>query len=157
MPDTGWQTLPQHLHSEMRFNLAVLIAHRQIFDQHFATDPSVNRALGFHLNGYRQQGLWRIIQILTPWMLANLWFAESTPEIALSESQRAKADNQPLGPAIDLPEVLCGGKAHLNYHPTLGHYLVQPIHLDLADHDDAQSVFEALSEVGQAQGGNSAS
>ena len=154
MPETGWQTLPQHLHSEMRFNLALLIAHRQIFDQHFAADPSVNRALGFHLNGYRRQGQWRIIQILTPWMLANLWFADSPPEIALPESLLADPDHQPLGPVIDLPEKMGGGKAHLNYHPTLGHYFVQPLSLNLADYDDAQSVFEALSQADRAQGGN---
>ena len=151
MPETGWQTLPQHLHSEMRFNLAVMIAHRQIFDQHFAADKSVNRALGFHLNGYRQQGLLRIIQILTPWMLANLWFADSPPEVGLPETLQSDASHQPLGPKIDLPEDLGGGTAHLNYHPTLGHYLVQPITLDLAQYDNAHSVFEAMNQLDQAQ------
>ena len=84
-------------------------------------------------------------------MLANLWFADNPPEIELSEKQLSDTDNQPLGPVIDLPEALGGGTAHLNYHPTLGHYLVQPITLDLAQYDNAHSVFEAMNQLDQAQ------
>ncbi len=152
MPETTWQILPQHLHSEMRFNLAVLIAHRQIFDRCFAGDPSANRCLGFHLHGYRRQGPWRVIQILTPWMLANLWFAESPPGIPLPDGWQDGDDIQPFGPAVDLPDALGGGKAHLNFHPTLGHYFLQPITLDLAGYDSAESVFESWEQEAKAQG-----
>jgi hypothetical protein len=50
----------------MRFKLALLITHRQIDDRYFATDPMANRALGFHLHGYRHKDWWRIILALTP-------------------------------------------------------------------------------------------
>ena len=145
MPETTWQILPQHLHSEMRFNLALLIAHRQIFDRYMAGDALVNKALGFHLYGYQQQGIWRQIQILTPWMLARLWFSDSPPDIPVPENSPKGDDYQPLGTEINLPEELGRGVAYLNYHPTLGHYLLQPITLDMTGYETAQEVFDTWS------------
>jgi hypothetical protein len=151
MPETDWQPLPPHLHSEMRFKMALLIAHRQIFERHFATDPAINRALGFHLHGYRQQNNWRIVLILTPWMFSRLLFAETPPDIPIPEGwradQRAGADYQVLGPVVDLPTQNGALKAHLNYHLTLGHYLLQPIALNLEPYNDAEDVFRAWNEV----------
>jgi hypothetical protein len=135
----------------MRFQMALLIAHRQIYDRYFTADLMANRALGFHLHGYRRIDNWRIILALTPWMLSRLWFAETPPDIEIPEGwrakQRADADYQLLGPTIELPEQFGGGKAHLNYHPTLGHYLLQPIALNMEPYGSAQEVFEAWNRV----------
>lgn len=155
MPNPDWQALPPYLHSEMRFKLALLITHRQIDDRYFATDPMANRALGFHLHGYRHKDRWRIILALTPWMLSRLWFADTPPDIEIPHSwwasQRADADYQLLGPALDPPEQIGGGKAHLNYHPTLGHYLMQPIVLNMESYGSAEEVFKAWNRIIQAR------
>jgi hypothetical protein len=139
----------------MRFQMALLVAHRQIHNRYFAADPMVNRTLGFHLHGYRQVGDWRIILALTPWMLSRLWFASTPPDIEIPDGwraeQRADADYQLLGPAIDLPEKLGGSKAHLNYHPTLGHYLLQPIALNMEHYGSAREVFEDWNHVIQVR------
>ncbi len=147
----AWQPLPAHLHSDMRLQMALLIAHRQIYDRHFALDPMANPALGFHLHGYRHLGNWRIVLALTPWMLSRLLFAELPPPIAIPEEwspeRRRDAGYQLLGPAVDLPPELSGIQAHLNYHPTLGHYLLQPIALNMQPYASAQEAFEAWNQV----------
>jgi hypothetical protein len=139
----------------MRFQLALLVAHRQIHDRHFTADRMINRALGFHLHGYRRMDNWRIILALTPWMLAQLWFADTPPDIAIPNGwgaeQRADADYQSLGPGIDLPAKAGAGKAHLNYHRTLGHYLLQPIVLNMEPYGSAQEIFEAWRQVTRCQ------
>jgi hypothetical protein len=135
----------------MRFQMALLVAHRQIYDRCFAADPMANRTLGFHLHGYRQVDNWRIILALTPWMLSRLWFADTPPDIEIPDGwraeQRADADYQLLGPVIDLPGELGGGKAYLNYHPTLGHYLLQPIALNMESYGSAEEAFKAWNLV----------
>jgi hypothetical protein len=135
----------------MRLNMALLIAHRQIYDQYYADDPMANPSLGFHLHGYHRQDQWHIIQLLTPWMLARLWFTESPPDIPIPDNWRAEADYKPLGPSIKLPEALGGDTAYLNYHSTLGHYLLQPITLDMTPYTDAEAVFDAWSRELQIQ------
>jgi hypothetical protein len=37
--------------------------------------------------------------------------------------------------------------AHLNYHPALGHYLLQPLCLDMEPYVEGDEVFRAWSEV----------
>ncbi|MEJ2455355.1 MAG: [NiFe]-hydrogenase assembly chaperone HybE [Candidatus Thiodiazotropha sp.] len=151
MPNRNWQVLPDHLQSEMRFKMALLIAHRGIYNRHFAGDPMVNPALGFHLHGYRYTENWRIVLALTPWMFARLLFAESPPDIEIPDDwlseQRRSMDYQLLGPMVDLPLETGGTKAHLNYHPTLGHYLLQPIALNMQNYANAREAFEAWNLV----------
>jgi hypothetical protein len=149
--ENRWQTLAPHLQSEMRFQLALLVAHRQIYDRHFSQEPTANHAIGFHLHGYRRRGDWYIVLALTPWMFARLLFAETPPAIQIPDGwragQRQEDDYQLLGPMVEpLPET--GGiKSHLNYHPTLGHYLLQPIALDMRQYANAIEAFEAWNRV----------
>jgi hypothetical protein len=151
MPDRQWQLLPPHLHPDMRFQLALLVAHRRIYDRHFAQEPSANPALGFHLHDYRRTGEWRIVVILTPWMLSRLLFPERVPDIPIPEGwsaeERHESDYQLLGPTVDL--AWNGGdiKAHLNYQEILGHYLLQPIALDMQQYDTPESAFSACDKV----------
>jgi hypothetical protein len=122
-----------------------LIAHRRLYDRYYASDPQANRSLGFHLHGYRRLEGWRITQILTPWMIARLWFPEDLPPMPLPDNWQADADYDPLGTEVNLPAALGGGVAHLNYDPSLGHYLVQPITLEMLPYTTAQAAFEAWS------------
>lgn len=151
MPERQWQLLPPHLHSDMRFQLALLIAHRQIYDRHFALDLNANPALGFHIHGYRRTENWRILLMLTPWMLSRLMFPEQTPDIPIPEGwsaqERHEADYLLLGPAVHLALNSGEIKAHLNYHATLGHYLLQPIALNLQPYATPEEAFQAWNEV----------
>lgn len=151
MADGHWQALPAHLHSDMRFQLALLVALRQIYDRHFAQEPTANPALGFHLHGYRRRENWRIVLALTPWMFARLLFAETPPAMQIPDGwhaeQREKADYMLLGPVIDPLREIGGIKSHLNYHPTLGHYLLQPIALNMQRYANTQEAFEAWNQV----------
>jgi hypothetical protein len=155
MDETRWQPLAPHLHSDMRFQLALLVAHRQIYDRHFARDPMVNPALGFHLHGYRRVNNWRIVLVLTPWMFSRLLFAEKAPAVEIPDgwraAQRRDADYQLLGPMIEALPLTGGVKSHLNYHPTLGHYLLQPIALNMQEYACAEDVFEAWNQVIQTR------
>ncbi len=151
MAETVWQSLPAHLQSDMRFQLALLMVHRRIYDHHFARDPMANPALGFHLHGYRRTGNWRIVLVLTPWMFSRLLFSETPPAIEIPEdwraNQRKDADYVLLGPITD-PQSQTGSiKSHLNYHASLGHYLLQPIALNMQQYASSDQVFEAWNQV----------
>ena len=124
------------------------MAHREIYDQYFAKDPMVNSTLGFQLHGYRHTEQWRIVLILTPWMLSRLLFPEQPPDIEIpdgwSAAERMGADYQLLGPCVNLD---WQGKAHLNYHPQLGHYLLQPIALNMQPYATPDEAFRAWNDV----------
>lgn len=151
MPERQWQLLPPHLQSDMRFQMALLIAHRRIYDRYFANEPSTNPAVGFHLHGYRRTKAWRILLMLTPWMLSRLLFPEQAPGITIPEGwgaeERREVDYQVLGPEVRV--VMDGAelKAHLNYQETLGHYLLQPIALDMQRYDSPEAAFQAWNQV----------
>ncbi len=150
-----WQLLPPHLNSEMRFKMALLVTHRQIYNRHFALEPGVNPALGFHLLGYRRTENWRIVFALTPWMLSRLLFAETPPVIEIPDGwrseQRLETDYQLLGPLVDLPLETGGTQAHLNFHSILGHYLVQPLTLNMQQYANAREVLKAWNHVIEIQ------
>ena len=148
-----WQLLPAHLQSDMRFQMALLVAHRRIYDRWFAEEPSVNPHLGFHLRGYRRSANWRILLMLTPWMLSRLLFPEQAPDIAIppgwSAQEQHGADYQWLGPVVHLDWDDGELKAHLNYQESLGHYLLQPLALDMlpyASHREAFAAWDPASK-----------
>lgn len=156
-PGNRWQPLPPHLHSDMRLQLALLVAHRRIYYQHFAQDPMSNPALGFHLHDFRRNGSWRSVLMLTPWMLSRLLFAETPPPIEIPEDwrgeQRGEDDYRLTGPVIDLPPLTRGVTTHLNYHPTLGHYLLQPLVLDMQPYASACEVLQAHHDTTPTRAG----
>ena len=148
-----WQLLPPHLQSDMRFQMALLVAHRRIYDRWFADQPSVNPQLGFHLRGYRRNANWRILLMLTPWMLSRLLFPEQAPDIVIpqgwSAQEQQDADYQWLGPVVHLDWDEGELEAHLSYQETLGHYLLQPLALNMrpyASHREAFTAWDPASE-----------
>lgn len=158
MPERHWQLLPESLQEDLRFQLALLVAHREIYDQQFAQDPMANFSLGFHLHGYRRTESWRIVLILTPWMLSRLLFPEQPPQIEIPEGwsaeERTTASYQLLGPSVDLDWQGGRLKAHLNYHETLGHYLLQPIALHMQNYASPEAAFQDWNEVIQTRDEN---
>jgi hypothetical protein len=64
-----------------------------------------------------------------------------------SAEERQEADYLVLGPRLDFQLLDQPRQAHLNHHPRLGHYLLQPLILNMAGFDSADAVFEAWNRV----------
>ena len=132
--------------------------HEELYTCHFADDPLVNRDIGFQLRAFRHIGEWRLVLVLTPWMLSRLITPLRDPGIeipaAWQAGNRMDSDFVLLGPKVSF-EMLGGRQtAHLSYHPTLGHYLLQPIVLSMTGYKSSEEVFKAWNHVIQTRDEN---
>ncbi|MEW8505726.1 MAG: [NiFe]-hydrogenase assembly chaperone HybE [Candidatus Thiodiazotropha sp.] len=147
MHETTWQLLPPELADDDKFKLALIEVHREIFNQYFSDDPLTNSNLGFQLHAYRRTSGWRVVLILTPWMLSRLLFPENDPHILIPEGwsgeERHGTDYQALGPSLRLGWSGNYMQSHLNFHASLGHYLLQPILMKMQNYDSPKEAFEA--------------
>ncbi|WP_029407660.1 [NiFe]-hydrogenase assembly chaperone HybE [Thiomicrorhabdus sp. Milos-T2] len=114
----------------------------------------VNHDLQVEMRGIKFVEGWITGFLLTPWMLCNLYIPVH-PEKTLSfdiepewqASAQSDQDYVVIGP---LQEFSVGGqaqKAYLNYHPELGHYLLQPLVQIMDKYPDNERAFGAWSEV----------
>jgi hypothetical protein len=130
---------------------AVLDAHADILHEQLAGDPMLNMALPVELRALRRIDKWRVLLLLTPWMLARLLFPDEASEFEMppgwSARERSSADYLVLGPKMRFDLLGQPQQAHLNYHPRLGHFLLQPICLDMKPYGNADAVFEAWNQV----------
>lgn len=146
-----WQCLPPDLAEDDALGQAVLEAHRDILHGQLAGDPMLNMALPVELRALRLIDGWRVLLLLTPWMLARLLFPIRPPELEIpsgwSGDERRDADYLVLGPSLAFDLLGQPQRAHLNYHRRLGHFLLQPISLDMKPYGTADAVFEAWNQV----------
>ncbi|MCU7907038.1 MAG: [NiFe]-hydrogenase assembly chaperone HybE [Candidatus Thiodiazotropha sp. (ex Epidulcina cf. delphinae)] len=151
MPKTHWQLLPPELNKDNIFQDCLLIAHKEIYNDFFSGDPLANPELGFHLHAYRRTSSWRVVLILTPWMMSRLLFPEKDPHIIIPEGwsgeDRRNSDYQVLGPSLRLGWSGDYMQAHLNYHARLGHYLLQSIALNMQSYATPEEAFKAWNCV----------
>ncbi|MCM8856698.1 MAG: [NiFe]-hydrogenase assembly chaperone HybE [Candidatus Thiodiazotropha sp.] len=151
MHETQWQLIPKALSKDEAFQDALLTIHHEIYNDFFSDDPLTNSELGFHLHAYRRTSGWRVVLILTPWMLSRLLFPENDPQIVIPEGwsgeERGETEYQVLGPSLRLGWSGDYMQAHLNYHPRLGHYLLQPISLKMHSYTSPLEAFEAWNGV----------
>ncbi|MES9994096.1 MAG: [NiFe]-hydrogenase assembly chaperone HybE [Candidatus Thiodiazotropha sp.] len=147
MHETTWQLLPAELNDDELFKRALIEVHQEIYNEHFSDDPLSNSELGFHLHAYRRTSGWRVVLILTPWMLSRLLFPENNPHILIPEGwsgeERYGTDYQALGPSLRLGWSGNYMQSHLNFHARLGHYLLQPILMKMQNYGSPQEAFEA--------------
>ena len=145
MAETQWQQLPPEWRQDKPFQEALLTLHREIYHRFFNDASPVNDKLGFHLHTYRRNNRWRTVLILTPWMMSRLLFPEQDPHIIIpqgwSGEDRYDTDYQILGPSLRLGWSGNQMQAHLNYHVRLGHYLLQPITLNMQGYSSPEQVF----------------
>lgn len=124
----------------------------EIYNDTFAKEPLlVNHALPIQVRALRSIDPWRVGLLLTPWMLARL-FSPLQPRPMLlpagwSATERAEAPYAVIGPLISFSLLEESQKAHLNYHPRLGHYLVQPLVQAMEGYDSATAVYQAWDRV----------
>lgn len=151
MPDTTWNLLPRELNDDDRFKQTLIDVHREIYDDYFSDDPLINDSLDFHLHAYRRTSGWRVVLILTPWMMSRLLFPDKDPHIVIPEGwsgeERCGTDYQVLGPSLRLGWSGNYMQSHLNFHAKLGHYLLQPILLNMQNYHSPQEAFEAWNGV----------
>jgi hypothetical protein len=151
MAETQWQLLPPECHQNRSFLDTLLAVHQEIYQKFLVDAPLVNSRIGFHLYAYRRTSRWRTVLILTPWMMSRLLFPEQDPHIRIPEGwsgeDRGDTEYQALGPTLRLGWSGNYMEAHLNYHTKLGHYLLQPITLDLRGYSTSSEVIQARNSL----------
>lgn len=149
-PDQGWEVCSLDLADDSALTTEVLAVHEAILNGPLAADPMLNRALAIEQRALRRIDDWRVLLLLTPWMLVRLLFPDRPP-IELppgwTANERARAPYQILGPSLRFELLGQVQQAHLSYQPRLGHFLLQPICLDMEGYRDADAVFEAWNQV----------
>jgi len=151
MRDDAWQTLPPELTADDALARAVLDAHEDILRGQLSGDPMLKLGLPVEIRALRRIDAWRVLLLLTPWMLARLLFPDEPPGLAVppgwSAGERRDAPYLVLGPSLSFDLLAQPQQAHLNYQRRLGHYLLQPICLDMGPYENADAVFTAWDQV----------
>jgi len=151
MTEPVWQSWTPDLVDDAALARAVLAAHASIHRGQLAGDPLLNAALPIRLRALRRVEHWRVLLLLTPWMLSRLLFPDEPPGLEIppgwSADERRESEYIVLGPSVCFELLGQPQRAHLGYYPELGHHLVQPICLDMSPYPDADAVFEAWNRV----------
>lgn len=130
---------------------AVVARFEAIRDAHFVAVEGINSALPVEVRALRRSEDWRVMLLLTPWMLARLFVPARVPGISVPDEWGAAArTGQPyavIGPSVAFALLGADQSAHLNYDAVLGHYLVQPLVQTVWKFDSAEAVFAAWNEV----------
>ena len=151
MGERGWERWAPPLADDAALLAAVMATHQALLREALAAEPALNTAIQIEVRASRRIEDWRVMLLLTPWMLVRLLFPDTPPEIAVPEGWdaegRGDAPYQVLGPRCSFRLLGMAQTAHLCFQPTLGHYLLQPICLDLQPYRDADAVLEAWSHV----------
>jgi hypothetical protein len=150
-PEADWCLCPEELDEDQALSAAVVAVHEHILKETLAGDPMLNLALPIEVRALRRVDDWRVLLLLTPWMLARWLFPDRPPPLALpkgwSAAERADAEYLVLGPRLSFSLFGQSQQAHLGYHDRLGHFLLQPLCLNMEPYCDAEAVFERWSEV----------
>ena len=150
-PEADWCLCPEELAEDQALSAAVVAVHERILKETMAGDPMLHLALPIEVRAQRRVEDWRALLLLTPWMLARLLFPDRSPPLALPEgwsaAERAEAEYLVLGPRLRFELFGQSQQAHLGYQARLGHYLLQPLCLNMEPYRDADVVFERWSEV----------
>lgn len=123
----------------------------ELYHSYFINELLVNHNLPVEIRAFRHTDLWRIFLLLTPWTLARVFLPERNPKIKIPSGwqakERATAPLTVIGPAMPLD--ILGGRemAHLNYHPKLGHYFIQPLIQSMEKFTTPDEAFQAWNEV----------
>lgn len=151
MNSAEWARTPAALTADDALLHAVEEIHRDQHRRCFDGTSDANPRLHIETRALRRIGPWRIFLLLTPWMLARLLFHDRSAPIDVpaewSAAARARSSDIGIGPAISFTLLGSPQKAHLNYHPQLGHYVLQPLVLAMDHYANADAVFAAWDEV----------
>lgn len=151
MAKAGWAVSPFAGAPDDKVAAAVVACFRGIYQRHFSEEWLVNHDLPVEVRALRQSDGWQVMLLLTPWMLARVFLPERQPDITVPEgwgaAERAAAPYTVIGPPVTFSLLGAEHKAHLNYHPDLGHFLIQPLVQSMDKYASADEVFAAWDEV----------
>jgi len=125
----------------------------QLYNDDFADAMmGINHQLKVEVRGWHVKDNWAMGVLLTPWMLTKIYIPLSAPDdIAIPADWQADArQNAPYVVIGELMTLTIDGQTHtvhINYHPTLGHYCVQPLVQKMNTYADNESAFAAWGEV----------
>jgi hypothetical protein len=151
LTDFGWKlgTLPKN--DDNTVIAAVGECFGEIYLNHFSDQFLVNHNLPIEVRAFRRSDGWCVFLLLTQWMMARVFLPEHDPGLpvpsAWSAAERASTPFLVIGPQLNF--TILGGeqKAHFNYLPELGHFLLQPLVQSMEQYDSADAVFAAWDEV----------
>jgi hypothetical protein len=146
-----WQLTPQELEEDEALKQAVIDVHEAIYRDYFLDELLVNHQLPIEVRALRRAEGWRLLLLLTPWMLVRLYLPDTAPEIPIPDNwsgeQRRNAPHIVIGPGVTFELLGTQQKAHLNYHPRLGHYLMLPLIQSMENFASPDEVYSAWNEV----------
>lgn len=151
MSDSAWKLGAIHRGDDQAVIAEVSDCFSEIYRKHFSSEWLVNHDLPVEIRAFRRGDGWCVFLLLTPWMMARVFLPERDPGLQIpagwSAAECAVAPFLVIGPLLDF--TILGGeqKAHLNYLPELGHFLLQPLVQSMEQYDSADAVFAAWGEV----------
>ncbi len=125
----------------------------QLYNDDFADAMmGINHKLKVEVRGWHVKDNWAMGVLLTPWMLTKVYIPLSTPDApeVPADWQADARHNKPYVVIGDLMTLTIEGQAHrvhINYHPILGHYCVQPLVQKMNTYPDNEAAFAAWGEV----------
>lgn len=149
-----WQVFDED-QAGMPLKTAVSQVFTQVYSDDFADAMmGINHQLTVEIRGWQSGEAWQEAWLLTPWMLARVFFpinAEALADKTLSDDWQSDArQDQPylvIGPLmpISIDDKLI--QTHLNYDALLGHYWIQPLVQNMMKYADNESAYQAWGEV----------
>ena len=151
MSEGRWRPSPVPVDDADAFSRVLKDVYGDLYREVFADEPFVNHALPIQVRSFRITEGWGVCLLLTPWMLSRVFATATDPGIPVPKgwSAEERADESPsvLGPMTTFSLLGAEQKAHLNYHPRLGHYLIHPLIQSMGEFDSADSAFTAWRGV----------
>lgn len=151
MSDPAWELGASPRSGDQAVIAAVEDAFGAIYRDWFSAEFLVNHDLPVEVRAFRRSDGWCVFLLLTPWMMARVFLPERDPGLPVpagwSAAERAAAPFLVIGPLLDFTILGGGQKAHLNYLPELGHFLLQPLVQSMERFASADAVFAAWDEV----------
>lgn len=146
-----WQTAPFAGTNTETVSAAILRCFQGIYQRYFEHSLFANHALGIEVRAPRVSEGWHVMLLLTPWMLARVFFPERSPGLSIPRgwgaAEREAAPFLVIGPPLPFTVLGSEQKGHLNFLPELGHFLLQPLVLAMDDFGCADEVFAAWDDV----------
>lgn len=151
MSDLAWKLGDLSKSDDQAVIAAVGESFGEIYRNHFSGEFLVNHDLPVEVRAFRRSDGWCVFLLLTPWMMARVFLPEYDPGLLIpaewSAAERTTAPFLVIGPPMDFTILGGAQKAHLNYLPELGHFLLQPLVQSMERFDSADAVFAAWDEV----------
>ena len=157
--NTSWQLPPPALlEDDNALADAAVHLYRALYRDHFGDLLTINHALPVETRALRRESEWRLFLLLTPWMLTRVLVPGSAPDVDFppetSLAECEARDPVVLGPTLTFRLGNSPQKAHLSYHPLLGHYLLQPLVLAMESYRSADEVYAAWNDVIRTRNAN---